>query len=343
VKIVAFTAGRRGGNCEILVKTALLAASNMGVECELIRLNECNLQPCKACPHGPCFKNGPSACIHRDDGGFLADKFLESDGYILAAPVWSLSPCGIVTVFRDRVFGPKMDMAGWELNGLPAWANGRKVSRAGGLISVGGALSEHWTSLGLATLYTTTFSAHTRVVDQINAFGVASLGEALLREDYLQRAAQLGRNVAEAVLNPNSEQTESQIKDFGPTKDKDVGQAKDKDVDPVKGEDFDPVKEACPGCHTSLVIAKPGRDYVECAICGRRGYVTLKDSKLSYTWPEDSADRIQLSGLLEHMREIKDHSKGFKPHAEEIKEKLQYYRELEDFTVMPPKGNKSNS
>lgn len=157
--ITAFTCGRRGGNCEIFVKEALLAISKMGIKCELIRLNECNLQPCKDCTRGPCYVKGPGACIHRDDGEWLAEKFLDSDGYLLAAPVWSLSPAGIVTVFRDRIFGPKMDMAAWEMDGTPDWARGRVKQRPGALISVGGALTEHWTSLGMATLYTTTFSA----------------------------------------------------------------------------------------------------------------------------------------------------------------------------------------
>ena len=119
-KVVAFTAGRRGGNCEIYVKIALEQIEQMGIECELIRLHECDLRPCKDCLRGPCYVKGPSACILKDDGPWLAEKFLDSDGYLLAAPVWSLSPCGIVTDFRDRVFGPKMDQAGWETDGIPA-------------------------------------------------------------------------------------------------------------------------------------------------------------------------------------------------------------------------------
>ena len=38
--VVAFTAGRRGGNCEIYVKIALEQIEQMGIECELIRLHE---------------------------------------------------------------------------------------------------------------------------------------------------------------------------------------------------------------------------------------------------------------------------------------------------------------
>ena len=315
-KIVAFTCGRRGGNTEIFIKTALTAASRMGIQCELIRLNECNLIPCKDCLRGPCYAKGPGACILKDDGEWLAQKFLESDGYLLGAPVWSLSPAGIVTVFRDRIFGPKMDLAAWEMNGgSPEWANGRKLQRPGALISVGGALTEHWTSLGLATLYTTTFSAQTNVVDHMNVSQVADLGEALMRKDYMLRARYLGQNLGHAVLNPQ--------------------------IDWVHKFLGDTHGEACPGCHTSLVIAKPGRNYVECAICGRKGNVSMADGTLSYTWPDDPQDRLTMQGKYDHMREIARHTEDiYQPHADEIQEDLKKWRQLEDFTVTPPSKKK---
>lgn len=311
-RIVAFTCGRRGGNTEIYVKAALKAAARMGIACELIRLNECDLGACKDCLRGPCYAKGPGACILKDDGDWLAQKFLESDGYLLAAPVWSLSPAGIVTVFRDRIFGPKMDLAAWEMNGgAPEWAHGRKLQRPGALISVGGALTEHWTSLGLATLYTTTFSAQTNVVDHLNIFQVADQGEALMRRDYLKKAEYLGQNLGHAVLNPQIDWTHRFL-----------------------GEEK---HEACPGCHTSVVIAKPGRDFVECAICGRKGFVSLVDGKLAYRWPDDPQDRLTMMGKYDHMREISRHTEErFKPHEAEIQEELKAWRAFEDFTVEPP-------
>ena len=316
-KVVAFTAGRRGGNCEIYVKIALQELKGMGIECEMIRLHDCDLRPCLDCPNGPCYAKGPDACVIKDDGPWLAQKFLESDGYLLAAPVWSLSPCGVVTDFRDRVFGPKMDLAGWEMHGgMPEWAKGfEKKQRPGGLISVGGALTEHWTSLGLATLYTTTFSAQTNVVDHMNVYQVADPGEALMRRDYMLRAKYLGQNVGHAILNP---QIDWMKKYLGP----DEG-------------------EACPGCHTSLVIAKPGRDYVECAVCGRKGYVSLVDGKLSYTWPDDPQDRLTMMGKYDHMREIARHTEErYDPHVDEIQEEWAEYKKMEDFTVVAPSRQK---
>lgn len=64
----------------------------MGCEVELIRLNECDLRPCKACTVTHCMAKGLAGCIIKDDAQWLLDKFLESDGYIMGAPIWSLSP-----------------------------------------------------------------------------------------------------------------------------------------------------------------------------------------------------------------------------------------------------------
>ncbi len=313
-KIVAFCAGRKNGNTELFMKLALKEAEKMGIEVELIRLNECNLQPCKACPNMPCMAKGAKGCILKDDGEWLMDKFLESDGYLLGAPVWSLSPCGVVTDFRDRIFGPKMDVAGWALNGgTPEWVKGRDQHRPGALISVGGALTENWTSLGLATLYTTTFSAQINVVDHMNVHEVADMGEALTRQDYVLRAKYLGQNLAYAVLHPEIDWTKQYL---GETKE----------------------EEACPGCHNSLLIAKPGRTYVECAVCGRKGNITMGEDGMRFEWPEDHGDRLTVLGKFQHMREITYHTEAiYGPLKPAIEEEFNQLKSENEFLVRPLK------
>ncbi|WP_317395851.1 hypothetical protein [Faecalicoccus pleomorphus] len=49
--------------------------------------------------------------------------------------------------------------------------------------------------------------------------------------------------------------------------------------------DETPQEEVYPDYHHTLKIAKPGRDYVECAICGRKGYICMEESNIRYTWP----------------------------------------------------------
>ena len=63
-KVTAFTCGARFGNSEIFAKVALQALQRMGIETELIRLNDCDLRPCIGCPNKLCSK-GPEHCIHK--------------------------------------------------------------------------------------------------------------------------------------------------------------------------------------------------------------------------------------------------------------------------------------
>ncbi len=130
-KIVAFSAGKVNGNTETYIKIALEEAQKMGCEVELVRLNSCDLRPCKACSHMPCMEKGPQGCILKDGGAWLAEKFLECDGFLLGSPVWALGPAGVVSDFRDRIFGPKTDVAGHALYGEPEWMHGRTQHRPG--------------------------------------------------------------------------------------------------------------------------------------------------------------------------------------------------------------------
>lgn len=314
-KIVAFCAGRKYGNTEIFMKEALMAAEDAGCEVELIRLNECDLKPCKACPVQMCAFKGPDACPLKDDGAWLIDKFFDSDGYLLGAPVWALSPTGVVSVFRDRVFGPKMDVASYEIfGGEPEWTKGRGKARPGALISVGGARTEHWTSLGLATLFTTTFSPQTEVVDHMNITEVADLGAAVLEDKLLARAKKLGENLAYAVLHPEEENHW------------------------IGDEGDEPA--ACPGCRQNLMIMKPGRTYVECAICGTRGDISLIDGKIAVDFaPGQEDNRIMPSGKILHMKEIFDVKKNkYEPAKERIPELWKKYKEYDQCIQTPPSG-----
>lgn len=309
-KIVAFGAGKRNGNCEVFIKEALMGAEELGAEVEYIRLDDCDLRPCKNCLKGMCYVKGPEGCYLKDDGAWLAEKFLDSDGYILGAPVWSLSPSGIVTVFRDRVFGPKMDVAAWENEGTPEWAKGRLKYRPGGLISVGGAVTKNWTSLGMATLYTTTFSAHTQVVDYMDVNRVADPGAATLRPDLIRRAHELGRNVAYAALHPE-------------------------EGNPWMRE---PEGETCPGCRQNLMIFNPKNDYMECAICGTRAQITIEDGRIRLDFERGGADdRMTVKGLHTHQTEIATmREKEYTPFVDEVKKNMEKYRAYTACEVKAP-------
>lgn len=310
-RITAYSAGRINGNTEVYLKEALWAARELGCDVELIRLNECDIRPCRACKKQLCGLKGQDACpLKDDDGWWLVEKFLDSDGFLMGAPVWAIAPPGIVSVFRDRVMGPKMDISGHALWGEPNFIKGRAKARPGALISVGGALTEHWISLGLATQFSVTFSAQIEVVDHMNVTGVADPGAATLYEKYLERARELGRNLAYAVLHPE-ESNDWRGPDTG----------------------------MCPGCHTSLMMMKPGSSDLTCAVCGRHGRLTIKNDKVvGVEFVEnDPDDRLRIEGKFTHGKEV-GHviETEYLPRKEEAKENMKKYIESIDFIVRPP-------
>lgn len=302
-KITAFVAGRKFGNTETLVKEALSAAREMGVDVEMIRLNDCFIQPCKSCPGGCAAYNiDPWHCVLQDDTNWLLNKFLDCDGFLLASPVYTCSPSGIVTVFRDRVIGPRMDTARLE-NQKPAWAEGKVRRRAGGLISVGGARTENWTSLGLPTLYTTAISPQTDVVDFLNVTECGGPGAATLDEALLEQARELGRHMADAVLTGDNR---------------------------WRGGDK---QEACPHCHGKVMILRPGTNIVECATCGSIGHMSFEDGVVHTHFRDDDPDnRYTHLGKQKHQAEIDEvRETKFAPYAAQARENLKKYRQMEDF------------
>lgn len=315
-KMIAFCAGRRGSNVETYVKLALREAETMGLEAELIRLSDCDIRPCRSCNKMMCMVNGPDACIIKDDCQWLFKKYKEADAVIFAAPVYCLSPVGIMTDFRDRILGPRSSEATAQMDGpIPEWMGSKGYDRVGGLISVGGALTRNWTSLGLATLYTLAFPAGIRIVDHLDAYGVADPGEALMSKHYMDRARLLGKNVAYAALHPEKEWTHQF---WGETEE----------------------AEACPGCHASLLIAHPGKKTVECAICGRTGDITMDEEGMHFNWPEDRFDRLTDLGDINHVREIHMHTREvYEPALASVEQAIKEMKGDNHFIVRPEKKN----
>jgi ribosomal protein S27E len=155
----------------------------------------------------------------------------------------------------------------------------------------------------------------------MDVYGVSRHGDAVLKADYILRAKYLGENLGHAVLNPQVDWTGRFLGD---------------------GDE-----EACPGCRTSLVIARPGRDYVECAICGRRGYISVGDGGISYRWPADAQNRLTMEGKYEHIREIERHGLMRPENADElVKERLEKFISWDKCVQIPPSrqgGNKEMS
>jgi multimeric flavodoxin WrbA len=101
---------RKGGNTEILLDGALEKARENGVSTFKISLRTKKIVPCNGCLK--CTLTGK--CVIKDDMQEVYEKMLESDGIILATPVYFWSMTSLTKITMDRTYSllfPKLQLA----------------------------------------------------------------------------------------------------------------------------------------------------------------------------------------------------------------------------------------
>jgi multimeric flavodoxin WrbA len=288
--ILGLGCGQPHGSAEILLKSALRAAEAAGAEVELVRLDELRL------PSGTQLDSTGEAA-EPDDGWWLWERLIACDGLIVSTPIISRTVAARLKLFGDRMLGPNADAA--IIEGLlalrrqgqepavPFRVDERVLKpRVAGFLAVGGSLTPQWKTLALPQLHTTTFSMHIAVVDQAQFEGAGTPRSIVLDPAALDRAAQLGRNVASQLGAPFD-----QARYLGPP-------------------------GLCPLCHLD-VITLHGTD-VECATCGARGRLT---PDLTVTWTDLTTSVISMAEKRSHAIEIQQTAARHAPQRPEI-EKL---------------------
>ncbi|MCW2996092.1 MAG: flavodoxin family protein [Conexibacter sp.] len=246
MRLIGLSCGPADGSSDLLLKAALRGAEDAGVEVAHVRLGDLDLSAAA----GPM----TAGAAGEDDAGWFWDTLMESDGLIVSTGVFNRTIPGRLKLLLDRLLGPKADVA-FAREYLRKRDAGEEATvrfpfdervlrpRVAGFLAVGGALTDHWKTLTLPLLHHLTFSMQIGVVDQVQ-FGGAGIPAAIaLDADALERAALLGRNVAEQA-----------------------GHAFD-DVE------FRGTPGLCPMCHLDLIAVRGGGE-VECATCGARGVAT---------------------------------------------------------------------
>ena len=244
MRILGLGAGNPAGSAEILLQVALEAAAGEGAEVALVRLDELAL------PLRPVAPGGPAG---DDDGPWLWDELMESDGLIVSSPIYSRTITGKLKLVADRLSGPAADVAFaenyrrlLESGETPpvAFPYDERVfrPRVSGLIAVGGALSSQWKTLALPLMQQMMFSAQIAVADQLLVGGAGMPRAVVLDEAALAGAARVGRSVSSQLGRP-----------FASVE--------------YRGE-----AGLCPLCHLSVIDVLPGDGgAVECATCGAGG------------------------------------------------------------------------
>src|SRR5947209_11446072 len=197
MRVLGLSCGNPDGSAEILLKIALQAAEAEGAEAALVRLDDLDL---------PLRPVGPGQKLAADDGPWLWDRLMESDGLIVSSPIYARTITGKLKLVADRLSGPAADVAFAEryreilaAGETPAVAfpYDERVfrPRVAGLIAVGGALTSQWRSLALPLMHQMTFSSHMAVADQLLVGGAGMPRSVVLDEAAIQGAARVGRSV----------------------------------------------------------------------------------------------------------------------------------------------------
>ncbi len=286
-RVLGIGCGQPHGSAEILLKSALRAAAAAGAGVELVRLDELRL------PGGAAEADGP------DDGWWLWERLIACDGLIVSTPIISRTVAARLKLFGDRMLGPNADAA--IIEGLlalrrqgqepavPFRVDERVLKpRVAGFLAVGGSLTPQWKTLTLPQLHTTTFSMHIAVVDQAQFGGAGTPRSIVLDPAALDRAAQLGRNVASQLGTPFDD-----ARYLGPP-------------------------GLCPLCHLDVITLR-GTD-VECATCGVRGHLT---PDLTVTWTDLTTSVISMAEKRSHALEIQQTAARHAPLRAHIEKQAQ--------------------
>lgn len=167
-----------------------------------------------------------------------------------------------------------------------------------------------YASMGLTLMNNLTYPMHIKVVDQVMVLDFNMSGQALMHENEVARARQLGRNVAD-----NAGKSEAEMRWCG---------------------DFE---GACPVCHGNLMTVDNGNQKVTCAICGIQGTMRLVDGKMKVDFSEEDwiGSRLTREECAVHYGEIFESLGKFPDIAEEVKKREQKYREYDVPMIKPEK------
>lgn len=289
MNILGLSFGKKMGSTDILVKEALYGAKEGSPDAEVRFINTQNLtiDRCTGC--GACStrfeKGGDNECIVKDDFQMVEDAVRKADCLIVGAPVYVLQPVGQYKNFVDR-FATRHDVSAinWVLDkrragnapGAPEdFPAERLKRRTVAYISVGGATTPNWVSMGTATLHLLGFSSMMKVVGNYNVHHMGTTGSPVLDKELMGNIHAMGKQTAEAYSK------------------------KDEDIQWFGKEG------ACPVCHQSLLTVN-GTTTVECPICGIEGKISIDGDALHVEFSQQQQARARgtFAGLREHTEEI---------------------------------------
>jgi multimeric flavodoxin WrbA len=305
MKVLGISFGRKNKNCDVLVKHALMKAKEIGAEVKFVNTLDMKIDRCTGC--GACSaardRGKQIKCIIKDDYLELENDVLDADGIILGAPVYSLAPVGQLKNFIDR-FGAAHDRAAAQAEQDKRITQGNvelldeRIFRDKyvAYISVGGAATQNWVSLGLPNMSMFGMSILMKTVGQYDAYDMGMTVHPFFDEKLMGNIGDLGLHLAKSIGKPYEE-----VEWLG-----DEG--------------------ACPVCHNNLITVMNKGRKIECPVCGIEGELSIDNDEIKVVFSEAEKKRARgatFAGLQEHYEEIEGMKKVAIPKIIENKDKLE--------------------
>lgn len=290
--VLGLSFGKKNANCDILCKEALYGTREAFPDAEIKFINTQRLVidrciGCGACS-GALEKGKDNVCIIKDDFQMVEEALRWADAVVFVAPVYALQPVGQVKNLIDR-YSCRHDISAipWVLDKrrtgeMPGNADDFPMERLRqksiAYVSVGGATTLDWVSMGTAGLHLFGFSSGMNVVANYNANHMGTTGNPYLDEELIARMHEIGKRVAAAYGRAHG------------------------DV-----EFYNPKNEptTCPVCHQNLLMVN-GTTTVTCPLCGIHGKISIEGEQLIVDFPPEQQARARgtFAGLREHTTEI---------------------------------------
>ena len=191
IRILGISASpRRGGNTEVLLDAALSGAAGAGARVEKIVLNELCLKPCQECD--ACRKM--LGCIIKDDMHYIYKKVSESDGLIVASPVYFGSLSAQAKIMVDR-FQPY-----WVRKYVAKKPVSRKKDRKGLFLCVGAADKKTFFNNAKTIIKIFLIVLNIEYFGDLFCGGVDSAGEVGGEALVLKKSFDLGSKLAKSLV-----------------------------------------------------------------------------------------------------------------------------------------------
>ena len=291
--VLGLSFGKKNANSDILCKEALFGAREAFPDAEIKFINTVRLKVDRCIGCGACstaLEHGKdNKCVVKDDFQMLENWIRWADAIILAAPVYALQPVGQFKNLVDR-YSCRHDTSAinWvldkrrsgEMPGNPDdFPLERLRVKTVSYISVGGASTEDWTSMGTCSLHIFGFPTMMNVVSNYNANSMGTIGNPYLKDELIEHMHEIGKRTAQAYGKDKSE-----IEYYNP-----------KDGDGI-----------CPVCHQRLLTIERTGTNVTCPVCGTHGTLSIEDGQIKVNWPASEFERARgtFKGLREHTTEI---------------------------------------